>query len=76
MSKKPMNFYFSNQVYQRNDKKVRYGILQTNYHSHENQLQAKKKDDSTSKDQRKYRSMIGNLPYVTTSRPYVMQEVG
>jgi hypothetical protein len=27
-------------------------------------------------DQRKYRSMIGNLLYVTTSRPYVMHVVG
>jgi hypothetical protein len=31
-----------------------------------------KDDDSKSTDQRKYRSMIGNLLYVTTSRPYVM----
>jgi hypothetical protein len=32
--------------------------------------------DSKSRDQRKYRSMIGNLLYVTTSRTNVMQEVG
>jgi hypothetical protein len=35
-----------------------------------------KDDDSKSTDQRKYRSMIGSLLYVTTSRPDVMQEVG
>jgi hypothetical protein len=36
----------------------------------------RKDDDSKSTDQRKYRSMIGSLLYVTTSRPDVMQEVG
>jgi hypothetical protein len=35
-----------------------------------------KDDDSKSTDQRKYRSMIGSLLYVTTSRPDVMQVVG
>jgi hypothetical protein len=35
-----------------------------------------KDDDSKSTDQRKYRSMIGILLYVTASRPYVMQEAG
>jgi hypothetical protein len=35
-----------------------------------------KDDDSKDIDQRKYRSMIGNLIYVTNSRPDVMQEVG
>jgi hypothetical protein len=35
-----------------------------------------KDDDSKSIDQRKYRSMIGNLLYVTASRPDVMQVVG
>jgi hypothetical protein len=35
-----------------------------------------KDDDSKSTDQRQYRSMIGSLLYVTTSRPYVMQAVG
>ena len=34
----------------------------------------RKDDDSKSTDQRKYRSMIGSLLYVTTSRPDVMQE--
>jgi hypothetical protein len=32
----------------------------------------RKDDDSKSTDQRKYRSMIGSLLYVTTSRPDVM----
>jgi hypothetical protein len=32
-----------------------------------------KDDDSKSSDKRKYRSMIGNLLYVTTSRTNVMQ---
>jgi hypothetical protein len=36
----------------------------------------RKYDDSKSTDQRKYMSMIGSLLYVTTSKPYVMQEVG
>jgi hypothetical protein len=36
----------------------------------------RKDDDSKSTDQRKYRSMIGSLLYVTASRPDVMQEVG
>jgi hypothetical protein len=36
----------------------------------------RKDDDSKSTDQRKYRSMIGSLLYVTTSRPDVMQAVG
>jgi hypothetical protein len=35
-----------------------------------------KDDDSKSTDQRQYKSMIGNLLYVTTSRPDVMQAVG
>jgi hypothetical protein len=35
-----------------------------------------KDDDSKSTDQRQYRSMIGSLLYVTTSRPDVMQAVG
>jgi hypothetical protein len=35
-----------------------------------------KDDDSNSIDQRQYRSMIGNLLYVTTSKPYVMHAVG
>ena len=35
-----------------------------------------KDDDSNSTDQRQYRSMIGSLLYVTTSRPDVIQEVG
>jgi hypothetical protein len=35
-----------------------------------------KDDDSKSIDQRQYRSMIGILLYVTTSRPDVMQAVG
>jgi hypothetical protein len=35
-----------------------------------------KDDDSKFTDQRQYRSMIGNLLYVTTSRPNVMQAVG
>jgi hypothetical protein len=36
----------------------------------------RKYDDSKSTDQRKYKSMIGSLLYVTTSRPDVMQAVG
>jgi hypothetical protein len=36
----------------------------------------RKDDYSKSTDQRKYRSMIGSLLYVTTSRPDVMQTVG
>jgi hypothetical protein len=35
-----------------------------------------KDDDSKSTDQRQYRSMIGSLLYVTSSRPDVIQEVG
>jgi hypothetical protein len=35
-----------------------------------------KDDDSKSTDHRKYKSMIGSLLYVTSSRPDVMQEVG
>ena len=35
-----------------------------------------KDDDSKSTDQMQYRSMIGSLLYVTTSRPDVMKEVG
>jgi hypothetical protein len=36
----------------------------------------RKDDDSKYTNQRQYRSMIGNLLYVTTSRPDVMQVVG
>jgi hypothetical protein len=36
----------------------------------------RKDDDSKYTDKRKYRSMIGSLLYVTTSRPDVMQAVG
>ena len=35
-----------------------------------------KDDDSKYTDQRKYKSMIGSLLYVTTSRLDVMQKVG
>ena len=35
----------------------------------------RKDDDSKSTDQRKYRSMIGILLYVKTSRPDVMKEI-
>ena len=42
----------------------------------ETSCKLRKDDDSKSKDQRKYRSMIGILLYVTASRPDVMQEVG
>jgi hypothetical protein len=36
----------------------------------------RKGDDSKSTDERQYRSMIGNLLYVTTTRPNVMHAVG
>jgi hypothetical protein len=36
----------------------------------------RKDDESKEADQRLYRSMIGNLLYVTCSRPDVMQVVG
>jgi hypothetical protein len=36
----------------------------------------RKYDESKEANQRLYRLMIGNLLYVTTSRPYVMQVVG
>jgi hypothetical protein len=36
----------------------------------------RKDNESKSTYQRQYRSMIGILLYVTTSRPYVMQAVG
>jgi hypothetical protein len=48
---------------------VQYGRLQTS-------CKLIKDDDSKSTNQRQYRSMIGNLLYVTTSRPDVMQAVG
>src|ERR1700678_536285 len=35
-----------------------------------------KDDDSKSTNQRQYRSIIGSLLYVTTTRPNVMQAVG
>jgi hypothetical protein len=35
-----------------------------------------KEDESKDVDQRLYRSMIGNLLYVTMSRPDMMQTVG
>jgi hypothetical protein len=69
MSKQPRNFYFSNQVYQINAKEVWNGRLQTS-------CKLRKDDDSKSTDQRQYKSMIGNLLYVTTSRLDVMQAVG
>jgi hypothetical protein len=42
----------------------------------QNSCKLRKYDDSKSTYQRKYRSMIGSLLYVTTSRPYVMEAVG
>jgi hypothetical protein len=36
-------FYLSNQVYQRNAKEVRNGILQTIYHSHGKKLQVERR---------------------------------
>ena len=44
-------------------------LMQTN-------CKLRKDDDSKSIDQRKYRSMIDILLYVTASGPNVMQEVG
>jgi hypothetical protein len=35
-----------------------------------------KDDDSKSTDQRQYQSMIGNILYVTTSKPNVKQAIG
>jgi hypothetical protein len=35
-----------------------------------------KDDDSPDVDQISYRSMIGSLLYITTSRPYIMHVVG
>jgi hypothetical protein len=61
---------------QRNAKEVQNGRLQTNYHSMQTSCKLRKYDDSKSTDQRKYRSMIGSLLYVTTSRLDVMQAVG
>jgi hypothetical protein len=69
-------FISQNQVYQRNDKEVQNGRLQTSYHSHANYCKLSKDDDSKSTNQRQYRSMITILLYVTTSRPDVMQKVG
>jgi hypothetical protein len=40
-----------------------------------NSCKLRKDDDSKSTDQKQYRSMIGSLLYVTTSRPNVMQAV-
>ena len=42
-SNKPRNFYFSDQLYQRNAKAVQNGRLQTSYHSHANQFQVEKR---------------------------------
>jgi hypothetical protein len=42
----------------------------------ETSCKLRKDDDSKSIDQRQYRSMIGSLLYVTTSRPNVMHAVG
>jgi hypothetical protein len=36
----------------------------------------RKNDDSPNVDQSSYRSMIGNLLYITTSRPHIMHVVG
>jgi hypothetical protein len=42
----------------------------------QNSCKLNKDDDSKSIDERQYRSMIGNLLYVTASRPDVMHAVG
>jgi hypothetical protein len=39
-------------------------------------LQVSKDDISLDVDQRTYRSMIGNILYITSSRPDIMQVVG
>jgi hypothetical protein len=39
-------------------------------------MQVEKDDESPKANQTLYKSMIGSLLYVTTSRPYIMQEVG
>jgi hypothetical protein len=82
MPKQLRNFYFSNQVYQRNNKKVQYGRLFSMEYCKpvitpmQTSCKLRKDDDSKSTDQRQYRSMIGSLLYVTASKPYVMQAVG
>jgi hypothetical protein len=76
MSKKPRNFYFSNQVYQRKAKEVRNGRCKPVITPMQTSCKLSKDDDSKSTNQRQYRSMIGSLLYVTTSRLDVMKEVG
>jgi hypothetical protein len=76
MSARYMYFHLPDQVYQRNVEEVWNGRLQARKYSHADQLQIEKDDISKDADQRLYRSMIGSLLYVTTSRPDVMQAVG
>jgi hypothetical protein len=76
MLKQPRNFYFSNQVYQRNSKEVGMEDCKRVITPMKTSCKLSKDDDSKSTDQRQYRSMIGSLLYVTASRPDVMQVVG
>jgi hypothetical protein len=69
MLEKQRYLHLSDQVYQINFKEVWNDRLQTN-------CKLSKDDDSKDVDQRQYKSMIGSLFYVTTSRWDVMQVVG
>jgi hypothetical protein len=69
MSEEQRYLHLSNQVFHINDKKVWNGIFQTS-------CKLIKDDDSKDANQSQYISVIENLIYVKTSRPYVMQVFG
>jgi hypothetical protein len=76
MSKQPRNLYFETKYIREMLK--RFGMEDCKLVTTPMQTSCKLRndDDSKSTDQRQYKSMIGRLLYVTTSRPNEMEAVG
>jgi hypothetical protein len=71
MSKKPRNFISQTKYIKEMLKRFRMEDCKLTTPM-QTSCKLRKDDDSKSTDQRQYRSMIGSLLYVTTSRPDVM----
>jgi hypothetical protein len=70
------HIHFTNQVYQGNVEEVQNGRLCTRNTPMVTSCKLSKDDESPKENQTLYRSMIGNLLYVTASRSNIMQAVG
>ena len=72
MSKQPRNFISQTKYIREMLKKFRMEDCKQVTTPMQTSCKLSKDDDSKSTDQRQYRSMIGSLLYLTTSKPDVM----